>query len=178
MADGDEIAAMLGTVLDPIPEKKRTLMIEWAKREIQTRPMIIQASARVWVNAYSYKDDAGAEHRVEAGFSSLTWAVGQPSPQNPNATIFAMLLDDGPGAQGPQSKIAVYSFVSVKVEGSDDVGIQYFKEIVYRPDTTFGPISGEGLFLEFFDFFATDDEREEADGAVARAGGKANGASA
>lgn len=149
LSDAETFLKELDAVLSPLPEANRELMKAWAAREMVMAPVITKTTARVWVDAYTSTD--GKNH--PAGYHTLEWRMAAASPQNPEALIFAMMQVDG-------DHVHVFSFAPVKMEG-DVEGILYFKEILYRPETTFGPMSGEALFEEFKRYLATDEEREE-----------------
>jgi|GEM_PF-2769503 len=143
----------LGNILAGIPDEKRTIMLAWAAREMKTRPILAMCSARFF-------DDEGIPGKRPPGPQTVSWEVGKYSPTYGKATIFALLLDDGPEGKGPQSKVLAYSFEAVEQGGR--TGVLLYKETIYRPDHTGGPLSGEAIFRDWFDFFATDEEREMA----------------
>jgi hypothetical protein len=147
----ENIVTMLKTILDPLPEHEKEMIARWAQREAVSSALITVATQRTWVNAYE-KD--GKLH--PAGYHTLTWEAGAPSPHNANATIFAML-------QADDEHVHIYSAAMTKVAGSEDVSVQYFREVLFHPDTVFGPMTGEALFEEFCNYFATEEEQEKID---------------
>jgi hypothetical protein len=173
-ADPTNLGVLIEQLFEPMPEGKRRLMVEWAKRELATRHVVTRVSKRMWAD--EYKDAEGKAHPGE--WQTVVWEVGQASPQNDNVKIFAMLVDDGLGGQGPTGKVAVFSFGMEPAAGEDGATRPvYFKELVYSPDVVYGPLSGEAVYRDFFDFLATDEEREAAAQIVDQAlAGEANGA--
>lgn len=148
-----ELIEVLAQVLDAMPEGQRKMMLAWAATEMHTRPILNQVSSLLWDDG----DDTTPGH-----YQTVVWQVGQPSPSIDHAIVFAIIGDDGPEQRGPQSKVVVYSFAEVEIEGK--VGKLYYKEVVFDPKHASGPCSGEGLYRDWFDFFATDEQREEAEG--------------
>jgi len=161
MGETDQFVAMLDTVLAPIPEAQRELMKRWAEREIASTAIITRATARLWVDAYL--DDAEKEH--PAGWRMVNWAVGAASPSNPGAVIWAMLQTD-------VAHVGVYSFQLVKDEAGEE-GVVYFKERIYEPSTTYGPVTTSALFEEFSRYFATEEELEKLESVGALRGAPA-----
>lgn len=171
LSDAEKFLTELDAVLTPLPASNRELMKAWAAREMVMAPVITKTTAKVWVDEYT---EEGGKKRP-AGYHTLEWRMAAASPQNPEAVIFAMMQVDG-------DHVHVFSFAPVKLEGSDETGFLYFKEILYHPETTFGPMSGEALFEEFKRYLATEEEREElaeaedkAAEAAAKAQPRANG---
>lgn len=150
----DKMIQMLDTVLVGVDAKQRDVMKQWAHREMTQKPLIIRATCRQWVNAY-VDERANPPTRVPAGYHTLSWEAGQPSPSNPDALIFAMLQVD-------DDHVKVFSFQLADFEGKETA--VYFHETLYRPDVTYGPISGDALFEEWANFFATEDELEKLQG--------------
>ena len=150
----DEMMKMLDTVLVGVSQERRDIMKQWAHREMTQKPLIQQATSRQWVNQYT---DEKTGRTVAAGFHTLRWEVGQPSPSNPGALIFAMLQVD-------DDHVKVFSFQLVEYEGKDTA--VYFHETLYQPDTTYGPIAADALFEEFANFFATEEEMEKLQGTI------------
>lgn len=153
----DNIVQMLRTILDPLPELEKEMIARWAQREAVSAALITVATQRVWVNAYE-KDGK----MVPAGYHTLTWEAGGASPSNGSATIFAML-------QADDEHVHVYSAAVTKTAGSEDVSVQYYREVLFRPATVFGPITGEALFEEFANYFATEEEQEQIEKARVQA---------
>lgn len=149
LTDADEFMKQLEIILAPIPEGNKAIMKEWARREIVLGSPIVLATKKSWIDAY----DAANGATVPAGYHVLSWRVGHASPQNPAAIVFAMF--DVPASNGGPTEIHVYSF-----DTSGD-GVAWFKEKVFQPDTTFGPLTGEGLFEDLRALLATEEEEEE-----------------
>ena len=145
----DNLIETLNMVLGSVDESRREIMKQWAHREMTQRPLITRASARQWVNSYV---DEESKRTVPAGYHTLAWEVGKPSPSFPAATIFAMVQVD-------DDHVKVFSFGVVEHEGKD--ANVYFHETIFRPDVTFGPISADALFEEWSTLFATEDELEK-----------------
>jgi hypothetical protein len=168
LTDAETFLSQLDQILAPLPEANRELMKGWAAREMVMTPVITRTTCRVWVDAYADK-----EGQHPAGFRTLTWNMGKASPQNPEALIFAMLSVD-------TDHVHVFSFVPVQTDGQE--AMLYFREVLYKPEMTFGPMGGEALFEEFCNLLATDEEKEEVAKAEEKAAGgkgtsaRANGA--
>lgn len=150
-SDKDELLKQLDMILEPMPENERELMKAWAGRQLVEKPIVMLMTARLWVDEYE-KDGK----KYPAGVRSLEWRIGNPSPQNPEAIIFAMI------PVGEPAEVHVFSFAPVPVEeGSEKMTVVWFHETVFHPDTIFGPITGEALFEEFALLLLDDDEHED-----------------
>lgn len=150
-SDKDELLKQLDMILAPMPANERELMKAWAGRELVEKPIIMMMTARLWVPEYE-KD--GQKH--PAGVRSVEWRIGNPSPQNPDALIFAMV------PVGEPAEVHVFSFAPVPVEeGSEEMTVVWFHETIFHPDTIFGPITGEALFEEFARLLLDEDEHED-----------------
>jgi hypothetical protein len=121
---------LLNHVLAPFPEQQRTAMISWVEHEMATRPLLD------WVT-----DTKGR-----------TWTLGQKSPSNDSATVFAMLFHESMRA------VVVYGVNITPVQGSTngEAAFEYFREVVFNPEHLHGPISGEALYLDLREFVAVD----------------------
>lgn len=119
MADQvNPIVAMLANVLEPLGEEKRDQILQWVEHEIDTRPIV----------AYCADDQ-------------FSWDIGGPDPLAPEGqprTIFAMLEVD--------NTIVVFSFAEIPVPGGN--AIQFFRDVVYEPKRSAGPLNHEALFRE------------------------------
>jgi hypothetical protein len=118
---------MLGHVLSPFPEDRRNAMISWVEREMETRPLIDNLTSDDGVN----------------------WVLGEPSPGNPGAVIFAMLYHE------PIRGVVIYSVSMTPADGGQ-TAFEYFRETCFNPRHVHGPISGDALFLDLHEFVAVD----------------------
>lgn len=160
LSDSANLGVLIEQLFSTMPDGKRKLMAEWAKREMETRPLVTRVSKRMWADAWTDKE-TGKAHPGE--WQTVVWEVGQASPSNEQTRIFAMLLDDGIEGKGPVGKVAVFSFGRMPAKDDPEQSLPvYFKELVYSPDVIYGQATGEAIYREFFDFFATEEEREEA----------------
>lgn len=149
--DADKLLEQLDMVFAPLPEAERELMKSLARREMVETPIITMATKRSWVDAW---EDEQTKAKHPAGYHVMTWRVGHGSPQNGEAIIFAMLLVD-------VVTVHVYSFAPVKEDGTGKDSVIWFKEIVFNPDTTFGPLAGEALVLDWARLLQTEEEHEQ-----------------
>lgn len=151
VTDADELLKNLDTlVLAPMPAHERELMKGWAAREMVEKPIVTLVTKKVWVDAY---EDEQTHQKVPGGHRSLNWRMGHSSPQNPEAIIFAMMIVD-------VVNVHVFSFANVKTDDDKETVI-WFKEIIHEPETTFGPVTGEALFLDWALLLQDEDEHAE-----------------
>ena len=151
--DKDKLLEQLDLILAPMPTNERELMKAWVGRQLVEKPIVMLMTARLWVDEYE-KD--GKKH--PAGVRSLEWRIGEPSPQNPAALIFAMI------PVGEPAEVHVFSFSPVPIDETKPDGettVVWFHETIFHPDTIFGPITGEALFEEFAMLLLDDDEHED-----------------
>jgi hypothetical protein len=151
--DADKLLEQLDMILAPLDDDSRDLMKEWARREMVENPVTTMITKRCWVKGWEEEDDKGQKRTIPSGYHSLTWQIGHSSPQNPEALVFAIFIVDVVTAH-------VFSFAPVKTEDDKDTVI-WFKEIVLNPDTTFGPVAGEALVLDWARLLQDEDEHEQ-----------------
>lgn len=123
----DDLADTLARVFAPFDDDERAQLIAWAGEELGTRSVITLMT-----------DKRGAE-----------WKVGEPSPSNEDAVVFAMLFDNA------QRCCDVYCVMFVEQNGKE--GVLYFKETCWNPDHTWGPLGKRGLWNEWIAFFGGAD---------------------
>jgi len=126
----DDLAETLSQVFAPFEEAQRTQLIAWASEELGTRSVITMLV-----------DKRGSE-----------WKVGEPSPSNENAVVFAILLD------GPLRCADIYCVSFVEADGKQ--GVVYFKETCWDPQHTWGPLGANALWAEWSAFFGASAEGE------------------
>jgi len=129
-------------VLAPFTAEQRDAMVSWMEHEIETRPLIDNLTSEDGVN----------------------WVLGENSPGNEGATVFAMLHHETMRA------IIIYSVAITPDPAAGGTRFEYFREVCYNPKHQHGPISGPALFLDFREFVAVDLEQKDA------GGGQPNGA--
>lgn len=121
---------MLGHVLAPFPDEQRNAMISWVENEIATRPLLDCVTSQ----------------------DGVTWTLGQKSPSNESATVFAMLFNE------PMRAVVIYSVNITPIQDAQngEASFEYFREVCFNPKHTHGPISGEALYLDLREFVAVD----------------------
>jgi hypothetical protein len=127
---GSAMIEMLGHVLAPFPEDRKSAMIAWVEHEIETRPLIDCLTSA----------------------DGVTWTLGEKSPSNEAATVFAMLYHEAIRA------VIIYAVNITPVAGSTngEASFEYFREVCFNPRHVHGPISGEALYLDLREFVAVD----------------------
>jgi hypothetical protein len=138
----NELVEALERVFQNVDDGRRAQLIAWAAEELGTRPVITLL-----------ENDNGA-----------VWEVGKPSPSNDEAIVFAMLMDDDRRA------VHVYC-AGFAVDGSGNEGTLYYKETVWRPRHTWGPLSIDALWNEWSAFFGPDDQGDDDEAPVQKPNG-------
>jgi hypothetical protein len=155
ISDADKLVEQLDLILAGMPAAEREVMKEWARREMVTHPVVTLATKKTWVDGWTEERDGKSPVQHPSGYRSLTWNVGHQSPQNPEAIIFAMMIVD-------LVHVHVFSFAPVAdEEGQPKDRVIWFKEVIFQPDTTFGPVAGEALFMDWARLLQSDEEYEE-----------------
>jgi len=123
------LTELLEKVLAPFDEGRRAQMIAWVDQEVQTRPIV----------------DCVEDRKGSA------WKLGEESPSHTGAIIFAMLLHESLRA------VVVYTFTATAVEDDPNaMAFEYFRETIFEPRFTHGPISGDALYADLEDFVRVD----------------------
>ena len=135
---GSAMIEMLAQVLSPFPEGQRATMIKWIEHEMEAYPLI---------DCVTSTDD-------------VTWTLGEKSPSNNSAAVFAMLYNEA--LRG----VIIYSVNVTPVEGgaNGQAQFEYFREVCFNPKHMHGPISGNALYMELRTFVAVDFEDPENPG--------------
>jgi hypothetical protein len=148
--DADNLLEQLEFILAPLPPAERDLLKRLAQREMIETPVITLATQQMWVDAWEHPE---TKEKHPGGYQMLSWRVGHTSPQNPEAMIFAMLLVD-------VNTVHVYSFAAVKDE-TEKESVIWFKETLFKPSSTFGPLAGEALVLDWAKLLQDEDEYDD-----------------
>jgi len=71
---------------------------------------------------------------------AVTWEVGRESPLDKTRTVFAIF-------DWPEMRCLVaYSFAALQAEGDDRVIGMYYREKIYRPRYSWGPLTLDALY--------------------------------
>lgn len=122
------LLATLQPVLEALGDEKKTQVMTWLAREMQTRMLV-----EIAVNA-----------------TGDTWKLAQPNPTNGNAIVFGLLHWES------QRAVTILSFARVKL--GEKEGVQFYKEVMFNPSHIGGPISHDALFDDLAGYMTVDDD--------------------
>jgi len=123
--DHGEELELLRRVLEPLGERRCAELLSLADDYLE------QVSPLTWMAGQS---EPGEEN------DAVSWKIGESSPLDKDATVFALFYEPDLGAG------VAYTFKAIMLEGHPEPMATYQREFIYNPRYGTGPIALNALF--------------------------------